>query len=188
MKNYKHILLAGSSHTSLMFPYVKKALAGKAVVGKLPDYAGNTEEILTSLPGWPLEDKEIVHLYAGHRDLMFDGLGRPVVGPERFKDNLEIIIDIIISRTSAKIVFANIPPVAASLLKTDRQRNQRILFYNRIIEEVTKKPNITLHDFSGFVLSHTSGAEKYSDGLHFTRKFYKEFAENLADFLIKLLA
>lgn len=186
MKNSKQILLAGSSHTSLVYLYVKRVLNGKAIVSKLPDFAGNTEEILISLPGWPLEDKEIVHVYAGHRDLMFDATQRPTVSPERFIGNLKKIIDIIVSRTSAKIVFSNIPPVAESMLLFDPKRNQRIDAYNQIIEEVTGKANIVLHDFCGFALSYNSGFDNYSDGLHFTRDFYKAFAEDLADFLIRL--
>ncbi len=185
MKNTKHILLAGSSHTSLVFLYVKKALDGKAIVSKLPSFAGNTVEILTSLPSWPLEDKEIVHVYAGHRDLMFDETQRPTVTPERFKDNLEKIIDIIVSRTYAKIVFSNIPPVAEFLLETDPERNQRIDFYNQKIKELADGASIALHDFSGFAMSYNNGIEKYSDGLHFTRNFYRAFGENLADFLIR---
>lgn len=186
MKNIKQILLAGSSHTSLAYLYVKRALEGKAIVSKLPDFAGNTEEILISLPGWPLEDKDIVHIYAGHRDLMFDGMQRPIISPERFKGNLEKILNTVTLRTPAKIVFSNIPPVAESLLEIDPERNQRIYFYNQIIEEVADKVTISLHDFCGFALSYNSGSEKYSDGLHFTRNFYKAFAGDLADFLISL--
>jgi lysophospholipase L1-like esterase len=188
LQRTKHILLAGSSHTSLVFPYVKRALNGKAVVSKLPDYAGNTEEILETLPGWPLEDQDGVHVYAGHRDLMLDGAGYPVVGPERFRDNLETVMETIISRTPAKILLSNIPPVEEHLLALDAGRNQRIALYNHIIEDVAGKTGVTPHDFSGFVLAHGSGAEKYSDGLHFTRKFYQEFAGYLAASLVRLLA
>ena len=186
MKDTKHILLAGSSHTNLVFLYVKRVLEGKAIISKLPDVAGNTEEILISLPGWPLEDNEVIHVYSGHRDLMHGETKQPIVNPERFKGNLEKIIAIILSRTPAKIAFSNIPPISENLLETDPTRNQRIEVYNRIIEEVTGKSNIAVHDFSNFAMSYNGGSEKYSDGLHFTRNFYKELAENLADFLISL--
>jgi len=186
MTNTKSILLAGSSHTSLFFLYVKRALEGKAIISKLPNFAGNTQEILTSLPTWPLEDNDVIHLYSGHRDLMFNKTKRPTINPERFRGNLEIIIDIFISRTPAKIVFSNIPQVSEALLETDPDRNHRIKFYNRIIEEVAGKANIALHDFSKFAVSYNNDSEKYSDGLHFTRNFYKKLARHLGDFLISL--
>ena len=186
-KNLKKILFAGSSHTRLFFFSVKSCLEGKALVSKLPYNAGNTVEILNSLNDWPLEDKDIVHVYAGHRDLMLNETGQPFVNPEQFKDNMRQIMDIFFDRTTAKIVFSNIPPVAEIILKTDPQRNQRIFLYNKIIKDVTRGRQIPIHDFSEFVLSHSDNQEIYFDGLHFTRKFYKEFGMNLADFLIKLI-
>lgn len=186
-KNLKNIFFAGSSHTRLFFLSVKSCLEGKALVSKLPYNAGNTVEILNSLSDWPLEDKDIVHVYAGHRDLMLNETGRPFVNAEQFKGNMRRIVEILFDRTTAKIVFSNIPPVADFFLETDPQRNQRILLYNKIIKDVTRGRQIPMHDFSAFVLSQSENQEKYSDGLHFTRKFYKEFGMNLAEFLIKLI-
>jgi len=186
-KNLKKILFAGSSHSSLFFFSVKSCLEGRALVSKLPYYAGNTVEILDSLSDWPLEDKDIVHVYAGHRDLMLNESGNPFVTPEQFKSNMQQIRDMLFSRTKAKIVFSDIPPVAEIILETDPKRNQRIMLYNRIIKDVAGVRQIPIHSFSAFVLSQPDNHEKYSDGLHFTRKFYREFGINLADFLIKLL-
>lgn len=186
-KKLKKIFLAGSSHTRLFFLSVKSYFDGKALVSKLPYNAGNTVEILNSLNDWPLEDKDIVHVYAGHRDLMLNEKGQPFVNPEQFKDNMRQILDILYDRTTAKVVFSNIPPVQEIILETDHQRNQRILLYNKIIKDVTWERQILIHDFSAFVVSHSENQEKYSDGLHFTRKFYKEFGKNLADFLMKLI-
>jgi len=186
LSNKKQVLLVGSSHTSLSYLYMKRRLGGKARVSKLPYYAGNTEEMLASLPGWPLEGKDIVHVYAGLRDLVQNEIGQPLVGPEKFRKNLQTIYNTIASRCSAKIVFSNVPPVADNLLSGDLLINERILLYNHIIDEVVAWAGIELHNFSAFVLSHASGAEKYSDGLHFTRKFYKEYAENLSAFLMKI--
>jgi hypothetical protein len=182
----KQVLLVGSSHTSLSYLYMKKRLCGKAEVSKLPYYAGNTEEMLVSLPDWPLEGKDIVHVYAGLRDLAQNDMGQPMVGPEKFRKNLETIYNSVASRCSAKIIFSNVPPVEDNLLLGDLLINERIQLYNHIIEEVVAWAGIELHNFSEFVLSHESGTEKYSDGLHFTRNFYKEYAENLADFLMNI--
>ena len=186
-KNLNKILLAGSSHTRLFFFSVKSCLEGKALVSKLPYNAGNTVEVLNSLKDWPLEDKNIVHVYVGHRDLMLNEIGQPFVNPAQFKNNMQLILDILFDRTPAKIVFSNIPPVAEIILETDPQRNQRILLYNEIIKDVARVGQIPIHDFSAYVLSHSDNQEKYFDGLHFTRNFYKEFGINLADFLIKLI-
>ena len=186
-KNLKKIFFAGSSHTRLFFLSVKSCLEGKALVSRLPYNAGNTVEILNSLSDWPLEDKDIVHVYVGHRDLMLNETGQSFVSPEQFKNNLRQILDMLFDRTTAKIVFSNIPPVAVTILGADPQRNEQISLYNKIIKDATRERKIPIHDFSGFVLSHPDNQEIYSDGLHFTRKFYKEFGMNLADFLIKLI-
>jgi lysophospholipase L1-like esterase len=186
-KNLKNIFFAGSSHTRLFFFSVKSCLEGKALVSKLPYNAGNTVEILNSLSDWPLEDKDIVHVYAGHRDLMLNETGQPFVNPEQFTDNMRQILGILFDRTAAKIVFSNIPPVSEIILEADPQRNERILFYNNIIKDVAREGQIPIHDFRGFVLSYSDNHEKYLDGLHFTRKFYKKFGVNLADFITKMI-
>ena len=174
-KKLKKIFFAGSSHTSFFFISVKSCLKGKAIVSKFPHYAGNTAEMLDSLGDWSIEDKDIVHVYAGHRDLMLNETGQPIVNNVQFEKNLAQIVDILLKRTTAKIVFSDIPPVHKIILKTDPQRNQRISHYNKIIKDVTRERNIQIHDFSAFALSYSANQEIYSDGLHFTRKFYKDF-------------
>lgn len=186
MENIMKILLAGSSHTRMFYPFVRKYLKGKALVSKLPYDAGNTEEILSSIDDWPLEDKDIIHVYMGHRDLMLNKVGMPFIAPDQFKSNFEKIVDILFDRTAAKIVFSDIPLVSESLLETDAQRNQRIMLYNKIIEDAAGRARVPVHDFGEFVVSHPDNIKTYSDGLHFTRSFYKEFGKHLADFLIRL--
>ncbi len=184
---HKHIriLLAGSSHTRLFFPYVRTYLGSVVLVTKLPNDAGRTDEILNSLSEWPLEEQDIVHVYSGHRDLAPGPDGRPYIGPEQFRMNLGKIIVQILRRTSAEIVFSNIPPVSESFLAEDPGRNDRILLYNRIIEEVTGDAHIPVHDFWGFISSREGGEGKYIDGLHFTKAVYRDFAKALAMYFIE---
>ena len=186
-KTAKKIFFAGSSHTRMFFMYMKELFAGRAVVSRLPYNAGNTAEILATIISWPLADKDIVHVYAGHRDLMPDDDGRPVIGPEQFAVNLERITAILRARCPGIIVFSNIPPVAENFLPTDPQRNKRIMEYNVIIAAVAEDSGIPVHDFHRFVAAISGSEEKYLDGLHLTRRFYKEYAANLAAFLNQLL-
>lgn len=179
----KKILLAGSSHTRMLFIYVKDFLQTEAMVSRLSYDAGNTAEILGTIGYWPLEDKNIVHVYTGHRDLMPDEKGRPFIAKEQFGRNLKSIAQILLTRTKGKIIFSNIPPVADSFLKIDPQRNKLISDYNQIIAEVASQAGIPVHDFNGFVVGYQGEEEIYSDGLHFTRKFYRIFAAVLADFI-----
>ena len=183
----KKVFFAGSSHTRLFFLYMKDFFAGKAIVSRLPYNAGNTAEILGSIRYWPLGDKNIIHVYTGHRDLMPDEEGRPYIDSEQFATNMRQITALLLARTLGKVVFSNIPPVADNFLLIDPQRNKRIAQYNRIIENITKEAGIPVHDFYGFVNASPIGEEKYIDGLHFTRKFYKNYALNLARFLLELL-
>ena len=187
MKIVKKVFFAGSSHTRLFFLFMKDFFAGRAIVGRLPYNAGNTAEILGTIRYWPLEDKDIVHVYTGHRDLMPDEEGQPFIDSGQFASNMRQIIAILLARTLGKVVFSNIPPVAESFLQIDPQRNKRILQYNGIIEDITRKAGIPVHDFHGFVMASPIGEEKYIDGLHFTRKFYKDYGANLARFLLELL-
>jgi len=182
-----NILLVGSSHTRLFFPYVGNFLNDVTVVTKLPSDAGRTDEMLSTLSEWPLEEQDIIHVYSGHRDLIPDPDGKPYIGPEQFRANLEKIIQEILRRTSAKIVFSNIPPVSEGFLKTDPDRNGRILHYNAIIDEVAKRALIPVHDFWKFVSSYEGGEEKYIDGLHFTKDVYRDFAKALAAYLLAVL-
>lgn len=187
IKIVKKVFFAGSSHTRLFFLFMKEFFAGKAIVSRLPYNAGNTAEILGTIRYWPLEDKNIVHVYTGHRDLMPDEKGKPFIDREQFAANMRQITEILLARTLGKVVFSNIPPVADSFLKIDHLRNKRISQYNEIIENIAKEAGIPVHDFNGFVRASLIGEEKYIDGLHFTRKFYKDYGAGLARFLLELL-
>ena len=178
------ILLAGSSHTRLFFPYVKQFLMDRASVSILPEDAGSTDDILQSLPGWPVEEQNIIHLYSGHRDLMHGPDGRPSIGPEKFSANLRTITGQILERTSAKVVFSNVPPVSEEFLTIDPDWNARISLYNKIIYEVARDAGFPVHDFWTFISSYGGGETKYIDGLHFTTRVYRDFAEALARYLI----
>ena len=183
----KHVFFAGSSHTRLFFLYMREFFAEKAFVSRLPYNAGNTAEILGTIRYWPLEDKDIVHVYTGHRDLMPDEIGKPFIAPGQFATNMKQITRFLLDRTPGKIVFSNIPPVAESFLGKDPGRNERISQYNKIITLVTAEAGIQVHDFSGFVTSSPLGEEKYIDGLHFTRRFYRDYGASLAGFLLNML-
>ncbi len=187
LSEMKKVLLAGSSHTRFFYPFVKRSLEGVAIVSKLPYDAGRTDEILDSLHDWPLEGQDVVHLYSGHRDLMLDNNGRPVITPEEFRSNLQKIISMISSRTDARVVLSNVPPVSEAILAEDGDRNHRIMSYNGIIYEIAGEFEIPVHDFWGFVLNHHDREGLYLDGLHFRRELYREFAESLSDFLTGLL-
>lgn len=178
------ILLAGSSHTRLVFPFVRQFLKDRASVSILPEDAGRTDEMLQSLPGWPVEEQDLIHLYSGHRDLMPGPDGRPLVGPEKFSANLRTITKRILERTSAKVVFSNVPPVSKEFLTIDPDWNARISLYNKIIYEVASDAGFPVHDFWTFLSSYGGGETKYIDGLHFTRRVYRDFAKALALYLI----
>lgn len=191
MKNFsqttKKVLIAGSSHSRILFIYIKDFLAGDADISKLPYDAGNTEEILGTIRYWPLENKDLVHIYTGHRDLMPDEAGRAFIEQEQFNKNLKQITEILLHRTKGKIVFSNIPPVAVSFLEIDPRRNNQITEYNKIIARVAKWAEIAVHDFHGFVVKYPKSEDIYSDGLHFKRGFYRIYAAELASFLKGLL-
>jgi lysophospholipase L1-like esterase len=179
------MLLAGSSHTRLFSPYVRERLQGEALVETLPFDAGRTDEILASLPQWPVEDKDLIHLYAGLRDLALDGRDLPFVGPEDFRGNLKRIVAELRSRSRAAIVLSNVPVVSEGLLEYDAGWNERIGLYNRIIEAVAGEAGVPVHDFRGFADAY--GGERYLDGLHFTRGFYRDFGRKLAEDLMGIL-
>lgn len=179
------ILLAGSSHTRLFFPYVRESLMGEASVEKLPFDAGRTDEILATLPRWPVGDKDLIHLYAGLRDLTLDGEGVPHVGPEEFRENLGRIVAELRSRGRAALVLSNVPAVSEDLLQYDEGWNGRIALYNRIIESVAASAGVPVHDFSGFADAYEG--DKFLDGLHFTRAFYRDFGQKLAGDLKRIL-
>lgn len=182
------ILLAGSSHVRLFFPYVKDALGERALVSRLPRDAGRTDEILKSLRRWPLEDKDVVYLYTGHRDLMFQEHGQVFIHIEEFEENLRTIIREIQARTPGILVLSSLPPVSEGLLAQDEGRNRRIDQYNEIIERAAKTGGIRIHDFRGYALMKGRSENIYIDGLHFSRQFYREFGKDLATFLLDTIS
>lgn len=182
----KRILFAGSSHTRLFFPHVLERLGGRALAERLPFDAGRTDEILASLPRWPVQDKDAIHLYAGLRDLALNEYDAPYVGPEQFRANLICILEAIRGGTGAILVLSNIPSVSVDLLTVDPAWNERISLYNGLIEEVAREAGVPVHDFRGFAASYRED-EKFLDGLHFTDRFYRDFGYSLADYLMRLM-
>jgi hypothetical protein len=180
----KKILLVGSSHTRLFFPFVSRFLEGRARVAKLPHDAGRTDEMLLSISAWPVEGQDIIHLYAGLRDLLLDVDDEPYVKPEQFRANLKSIIRDIRRRTDCKIILSNLPPVTGEVLDVDPDCNNRIALYNSIIREVALSEGVAVHDFHSFALGY-DGGEKYSDGVHFTQGFYRAFGRELARYLMR---
>ncbi len=179
------ILLAGSSHTRLMFPAVRAFLSDIAIVTKLPRDAGRSDEILQWMSEWPIEGQDIIHLYSGHRDLAFERDEMPYVGPDLFKKNLEQILHAIRSRTTGHIVVSNVPPVSDGFLKADPDRNKRIELYNSIISEIAEQLSLPCHDFWSFISYYPGGEKKYVDGLHFTRAVYRDFGRHLSGYLLE---
>jgi lysophospholipase L1-like esterase len=181
------LLLAGSSHVRLFFPYIRDFLGETALVSKLPSDAGRTDEILKSLVSWPLEEQDVIYLYAGHRDLMLQEGEKVFVSLADYEKNLRAIISTIQKRTDARLVLSTLPPVSSGFLTVDPGRNKRINKYNAVITHVSSEKEIPVHDFRGYVLQQGSNEDIYLDGLHFTRRFYRTFGKNLGNFLMDIV-
>jgi len=181
------LLLAGSSHVRLFFPDIRKFLGETALISKLPFDAGRTDEILKSLASWPLEEQDVVYLYAGHRDLMLQEGEKVFVSLADFEKNLRAIISRMQKRTDARIVLSTLPPVSSGFLTGDPGRNKRIDQYNTVITRISHEQEIPVHDFRGYVLQQDRNEDIYLDGLHFTRQFYRSFGKDLGKFLMGIV-
>ncbi|MBN1911081.1 MAG: SGNH/GDSL hydrolase family protein [Pirellulales bacterium] len=166
------VLLIGDSISIGYTAPVRKALAGKANVHRIPVNGGNTQRGLDQLDTW-LGSKpwDVIHFNFGLHDLKWlkggklDVNGEQVHSPEAYAANLDKLVQRL-KKTDATLIWATTTPVpegSAGRIAGDAAR------YNTAAAEVMARHGVRTNDLYAFVKPKLKEAQ-LPKNVHFTAK------------------
>jgi lysophospholipase L1-like esterase len=184
------VLLIGDSISMGYTLPVRKMLAGKANVHRVPENAGDTARGLANLDKW-LGDKpwDVIHFNFGLHDLKrirkgrLDSRGRQVRSPEEYGQNLETLVQRL-KKTGATLIWATTTPVPAGA--GGRMSGDEIR-YNAVAAKIMKQQGVKVDDLYGHIKPKLAEAQLRKN-VHYSAKGSEMLAEQVAKSIAAALA
>ncbi len=191
------ILIIGDSISIGYFPEVKKALAARAIVMHNPGNAQHTGTGLEKIKDWiGKEDWDIIQINWGLWDLCYRHPNSKVYGKrdkingtitydlQTYRQNLEELVRILKSNTSAKLIFVTttyVPVNEAGRFSED------VVKYNAVAKSVMKKNGVIINDIykKSIDIHHKNGLG--DKDVHYNKEGYKDLSELIVPVLNKTL-
>ncbi|AZQ63979.1 SGNH/GDSL hydrolase family protein [Flammeovirga pectinis] len=184
-----NVLLIGNSISIGYTPFVRKALAGKCNVYRIPTNGGDTKKCLAEFNKWIGDNNwDIIHFNFGLHDLKrlidnkLNSKGDHVNSPKEYKKNLEEIVSLLKQKTNAKLIWAStsvVPENAAGRIKGEE------IEYNKIAEKIMVKHHIPIDD--QFTLTVNFPEDQLPENVHFKASGVKRQGEQAAAIILKIL-
>jgi len=133
---------------------------------------------------------DVIHLNSGLHDIQMarspltNEFG-PIVPIERYEENLDYIVNRILTKTSSKLIWASTTPVNCPGRRPHR-RNEDVIAYNKIAEKVMKKYDIVINDLYKLVMD-CGIDECLHSGLHLNRVGRRLAGEQTARYISEAL-
>jgi acetyl esterase len=190
------VLLVGDSISIGYTLPVRKLLAGKANVHRVPTNARHTGIGLENIHKWLGDDKwDVIHFNWGLHDLCYRS--RDAKTPDRrdkvngsldltfedYQQNLRKLVKIL-KATGAKLIWASTTPVPDG--EPGRIRGDEIR-YNKAAEKIMKENGVMINDLYAHALPKLSRIQLPNGNVHFTAEGSKYLAEHVADSILKAL-
>jgi acyl-CoA thioesterase-1 len=164
------VLLIGDSISIGYTVPVRKLLAKKANVHRIPTNGGDTVRGFTSMDKW-LGKKpwDVIHFNFGLHDLKrlkgkkYDVGGKQVRSPKEYAKNLEKIV-VRLKKTGATLIWASTTPVPEAA--RGRLQGDSVIF-NREAAKIMKKHGVRVNDLYTYISPKLGKAQKPRD-VHFT--------------------
>ena len=189
VKSLPRVLIIGDSISIGYTDSVKKMLAGKAAVQRIPENGRNTAYGLEQLKTWLGDTKwDVIHFNWGLHDIKhvrdgkLDASGELVATLEVYSKNLEELVKQL-SATGAKLIWASTTPVpdgAAGRVTGDEVR------YNGVAEALMKKYGVQVEDLYSRVKPNLTNYQQPRN-VHFTPEGSEFLAEQVAAEILKAL-
>lgn len=162
------VLLIGDSISVYYTLEVRRLLAGKANVHRIPVNGGDTNRGLRKLSRWLGSSHwDVIHFNFGLHDLRREkqGSSRRRLTPGAYRHNLRLIVQSL-QQTDAALVWAATTPIPEGADR-DRWVKGDELIYNRVAASVMKQHAIPVNDLHARVATQLSRWQKPAD-VHFT--------------------
>jgi acyl-CoA thioesterase-1 len=189
------VLLIGDSISMDYTLGVRKLLAGKANVHRIPTNGGPTSNGLAHLDEWLGKGKwDAIHFNWGLHDLKYMGANsenladpnaptsRQQIPPAQYEKNLRELVGRL-QKTGAKLIWAATTPVPAG--SQGRVRGDAAK-YNAIALKIMTDSGVAIDDLYALALPRLSELQQPKN-VHFTAKGYQVLARQVADCILEAL-
>jgi acyl-CoA thioesterase-1 len=180
------VLLIGDSISIGYTLEVRKLLAGKANVQRIPMNGGPTSRGLEQLDRWLGTGRwDVIHFNWGLHDLKIMTNGQHQVELAQYEKNLRQLVTRL-KATGAKLIWASTTPVPQGKLNPPRNPAD-VLRYNEAALRVMKEFDISVNDLYAFALPRLSEIQLPTN-VHFKPKGSAQLAKPVADAIAAALS
>ncbi|HEY5315887.1 MAG TPA: SGNH/GDSL hydrolase family protein [Pirellulales bacterium] len=176
------VLLIGDSISIGYTLPVRKLLAGRANVHRIPANGADTRTGVAKIDSWLGSDKQgndkwdVIHFNWGLHDIKHSEAGNQVpLG--QYRQNLEQLVERL-ERTGARLIWASTTPVPNAKLSPER-RSADVLAYNAAAKKIMQDHHIAVDDLYIFALPQLTGIQIPAN-VHFTPEGSQALAERVA--------
>jgi acyl-CoA thioesterase-1 len=171
------VLLIGDSISIGYTPAVRKLLAGKANVHRIPENGGPTDHGTKNIKKWLGESKwDVIHFNWGLHDLKL-GTGKHQVPIEEYEKNLRELVKTM-KGTGAKLIWASTTPVPEGKTNPPR-KNVDVIEYNKVAKKIMDENAIATDDLYALALPQLQKIQ-LPVNVHFNAKGSEALAERVA--------
>jgi acyl-CoA thioesterase-1 len=179
------VLLIGDSISMGYTLPVRRRLAGRANVHRIPANGGPTKNGVARLDAWLGAGRwDVIHFNHGIHDLRFMDDGQRQVGPADYEANLRKIVARL-KQTGATLVWATITPIPDGELNPPR-RFGSVAEYNAIAARVMRENGIRINDLNAHVTPRFAELQTPRD-LHYQAAGYEFLGEKVAAEILAVL-
>jgi len=188
VRQYKLLYSIGDSISIGYLRHLVVPLAEHYTMAHCPGNGGPSTWVRENLSDWMAGyEADVVLLNCGLHDIMLQS-GQPATLPDQYGANLRDIIDDLTGLyCSPRIVWCSSTPISDERHQAFwpfERRNQDVVAYNQIADEVMAAAGIEAIDLYRLVVNNDPDALLAADGAHFTDQGYQVLAEAIADYLI----
>jgi len=187
MRRHKLLYVIGDSISLGYCPYLIGRLQEAYVVLHAPGNSSSSANIVNNLEDWLAGyEPDVVLFNCGLHDIKLQS-GQTATLPDQYEANLQDIIDGLTGLScSPRIVWCSTTPVIDErhqAVKSFGRRNQGVVAYNQIADEVMTAAGIETIDLYEAVVNNDPAALLAADGVHFTEQGYQILAQAITDYL-----
>jgi lysophospholipase L1-like esterase len=173
------VLLIGDSISIGYTLQVRRLLAGKANVQRIPINGGATEVGISHMAKWLGDAKwDVIHFNFGLHDAKQVSQTRFRSSRDQYRENLERLISLM-KPTGAKLIFATTTPVPHDGVLTPTRRFDDIAARNEIAKQVMVANGVAIDDLYSAVLPRLADIGRTND-VHFKPEGYEVLAKSVA--------
>jgi lysophospholipase L1-like esterase len=172
------VLLIGDSISMGYTLPVRKLLAGKANVHRIPQNGGPTKNGVANIEKWLGDGKwAVIHFNWGIHDLKIMEGGKRQVEPADYEKNLRELVARM-KATGAKLIWATTTPIPDGELNPSRKFGDEKT-YNEIAERIMKENGVAIDDLHAHITPKLAELQNPQD-VHYKSAGYEYLARQVA--------